>query len=44
MGFGMQKRGIGFGHMNMFESRLILQWVSHVVATPIDPSIYGKDK
>jgi hypothetical protein len=44
MGFGMQQRGIGFGHMNMYESRLILQSVSHVVATPIDPSIYGKDK
>jgi hypothetical protein len=44
MGFGQQKRGIGFGHMNGYESRLILQSVSDVVATPIDPSVYEKNR
>ena len=34
----------GFGHLNAFLSRLVWQLVSDVVATPIDPSVYEKDR
>jgi len=34
------RRYVGFGHMNGYESQLVLQFVSDVVAKPIDPSVY----
>jgi hypothetical protein len=39
-----QRHLVGFGHMNGYESRLVLQSVLNVVTTPIDPSIYEKNK
>jgi hypothetical protein len=36
------RRYVGFGHMNGYESQLVLQSVSDVVAKPIDPSVYEK--
>lgn len=37
-----QRRYVGFGHMNGHESQLVLESVSNVVASPIDPSIYER--
>lgn len=37
-----QRRYVGFGHMNGYESQLVLESVSNVVASPIDPSIYER--
>jgi len=33
---------IGFGHLNTYESQLVLESVSEVEAKPIDPSVYEK--
>lgn len=35
---------LGFGHMNSWDSQLVLQSVSDVVAKSIDPSVYEKRK
>ncbi len=35
---------MGFGHMNSWDSQLVLQSVSDVIAKPIDPSVYEKSK
>lgn len=31
---------IGFGHMNAYDSQIVLQSVSNVIAEPIDPARY----
>jgi hypothetical protein len=35
-----QRHDTGFGHMNGYESQLVLQSVTDVTAQPIDPAIY----
>ena len=35
---------MGFGHLNSWDSQLVLQSVSNVVAKPIDRSVYEKKK
>ena len=37
-----QRLRVGFGHMNGHESQLVLESVSNVVASPIDPSLYER--
>jgi len=37
-----ERHFVGFGHMNGYESQLVLESVSNVIATPIDTSIYQK--
>jgi hypothetical protein len=42
-GAAMRTYSVGFGHMNAALTRLVLQSVSDVIATPIDPSVYEND-
>ena len=35
-----ERHSVGFGHMNGYESQLVLESVSNVIATPIDAAVY----
>jgi hypothetical protein len=43
-GAAMRTYFVGFGHLNAALTRLALQSVSDVIAKPIDPSVYKKNR